>query len=326
VTNIGEGDHLGLADIDSIEKLAKVKRCIVDVVAPTGAAVLNAEDALVAEMASKCPGSVVFFAKQGDHSLLLQRRTDGGRVAFVRDNSVVLAEAGNEFSLISLDKVPLTHGGKVTFQVENVLAATAACWALGIPAEFIRAGLETFGASLEKTQGRFNVFDYGGATMVIDYGHNASSLLAMVETLGQLPHARRCALYSAAGDRRNEDMIRQGEILGQNFDRVVVYEDHYLRGRQPGEIMGLFQQGVNAGTRVKESEQLVGWKNAIERVLQTARPGELWLIQADTIDETVAYMKSLQINNAVLQEVSLKTVLEGPAAAPIHAPKVSAKS
>lgn len=325
VTNIGEGDHLGLADIDSIEKLAKVKRCIVDVVAPTGAAVLNAEDPLVAEMASKCPGSVVFFAKQGDHSLLLQRRTDGGRVAFVRDNSVVLAEAGNEFSLISLDKVPLTHGGKVTFQVENVLAATAACWALGIPAEFIRAGLETFGASLEKTQGRFNVFDYGGATMVIDYGHNASSLLAMVETLGQLPHARRCALYSAAGDRRNEDMIRQGEILGHHFDRVVVYEDHYLRGRQPGEIMGLFQQGVNAGTRVKESEQLVGWKNAIERVLQTAQPGELWLIQADTIDETVAYMKSLQINNAVLKEVSLKTVLEGPAV-PVHAPKFSAKS
>jgi cyanophycin synthetase len=325
VTNIGEGDHLGLADIDSVEKLAKVKRCIVDVVAPTGAAVLNAEDPLVADMASACPGSVVFFAKQGDHSLLQQRRTDGGRVAFVRDNSVVLAEAGNEFSLISLDKVPLTHGGKVTFQVENVLAATAACWALGIPAEFIRAGLETFGASLEKTQGRFNVFDYGGATMVIDYGHNASSLLAMVETLGQLPHARRCALYSAAGDRRNEDMIRQGEILGHHFDRVVVYEDHYLRGRQPGEIMALFQQGVNAGSRVKDSEQLVGWKNAIERVLQTAQPGELWLIQADTIDETVAYMKSLQINNAVLKEVSLKTVLEGPAA-PVHAPKVSAKS
>jgi len=326
VTNIGEGDHLGLADIDSLEKLAKVKRCIVDVVAPTGAAVLNAEDPLVADMAPKCPGSVVFFAKQGEHPLLIERRGDGGRVAFVRDNSVVLAEGGNEFSLISLDKVPLTHGGKVTFQVENVLAATAACWALGIPAEFIRAGLETFGASLEKTQGRFNVFDFGGATMVVDYGHNASSLLAMVETLQQLPHTRRCALYSAAGDRRNEDMIRQGEILGRHFDRVVVYEDHYLRGRQPGEIMGLFQQGVNAGDRVKESEQLVGWQNAIERVLQTAQPGELWLIQADTIDETVEYMKSLQVNNAVLREVSLKAVLEPSVAAPMHAPKVSAKT
>ncbi len=34
VTNIGEGDHLGLADIETLEKLAKVKRCIVDVVPP----------------------------------------------------------------------------------------------------------------------------------------------------------------------------------------------------------------------------------------------------------------------------------------------------
>jgi len=321
VTNIGEGDHLGLNDIDSLEKLAQVKRCIVDVVSPTGAAVLNAEDPLVAGMAEHCPGSVVFFAKPGDHPLLVQRRADGGRVAFVRDNSVVLADAGNEFSLISLDKVPLTHSGKVTFQVENVLAATAACWALGIPAEFIRAGLETFGASLEKTQGRFNLFDFGGATMVVDYGHNASSLLAMLQTLEQLPHTRRCALYSAAGDRRDEDMIRQGEILGNHFDRVVVYEDHYLRGRQPGEIMALFQQGVSTGKRVKHAEQLVGWKNAIECVLQTAQPGELWLIQADTIDETVEYMKSLQINNAVLREVTLKAVLEGT-----PAPKVSAKS
>ena len=36
VTNIGEGDHLGLADIDTLEKLALVKRTIVDVVSPDG--------------------------------------------------------------------------------------------------------------------------------------------------------------------------------------------------------------------------------------------------------------------------------------------------
>jgi cyanophycin synthetase len=330
VTNIGEGDHLGLNDIDSLEKLARVKRCIVDVVAPTGAAVLNAEDPLVAEMATHCPGSVVFFAKPGEHPLLQERRGIGGRVAFVRENSVVLADGSNEFPLISLDKVPLTHGGKVTFQVENVLAATAACWALGIPAEFIRAGLESFGANIEKTQGRFNLFDFGGATMVVDYGHNASSLLAMLQTLEQLPHARRCVLYSAAGDRRDEDMVRQGEILGNAFDRVVLYEDHYLRGRQPGEIMNLFNQGVGGAKRVKETEQLVGWKNAIERVLQTAKAGELWLVQADTIDETVAYMKSLQVNNAVLREITLKEAMEGTSGSsvvsmPIKAPQPTRK-
>jgi cyanophycin synthetase len=310
VTNIGEGDHPGLNDIDTVEKLAKVKRCIVDVVAPSGAAVLNAEDPLVAEMAAHCPGSVVFFSKPGEHELLQQRRGDGGRVAFVRDNSVVLADGPNEFPLISLEKVPLTHGGKVTFQVENVLAATAACWALGLPAEFIRAGLESFAASLDKTQGRFNLFDFGGATLVVDYGHNASSLLAMLQTLEQLPHRRRCALYSAAGDRRDEDLVRQGEILGNSFDRVLVYEDQYLRGRQAGEISALFQQGIAAGKRTNISEPIVGWKNAVERVLETCQPGELWLVQVDSVDETVEHMKSLQTAIS-LREITLTEAIEG---------------
>lgn len=93
--------------------------------------------------------------------------------------------------------------------------------------------------------------------------------------------------------------------------------------------MGLFQQGIDAGQRVKDSEQLVGWKNAIERVLQSSQPGELWLIQADTIDETVEYMKSLKVSNSVLREVSLKAVLESPsmpAPAPVPASQMSLKN
>src|SRR6185437_17143981 len=60
VTNIGEGDHLGLADIHTLEKLALVKRTPVDVVLPEGTAVLKADDPLVAAMAPHCRGSVLF--------------------------------------------------------------------------------------------------------------------------------------------------------------------------------------------------------------------------------------------------------------------------
>jgi len=42
VTNIGMGDHLGLNFISTVEDLAVVKRVIVENVAPTGTAVLNA--------------------------------------------------------------------------------------------------------------------------------------------------------------------------------------------------------------------------------------------------------------------------------------------
>ena len=46
MTNIADGDHLGLNGIDTPEQLARVKRVPVEAVMPTGYAVLNAEDPL----------------------------------------------------------------------------------------------------------------------------------------------------------------------------------------------------------------------------------------------------------------------------------------
>ncbi len=251
VTNIGEGDHLGQADIQTTEQLAKVKRAIVEAMAPTGAAVLNAEDPLVAEMAKYCPGKTVFFANSGSHPLIVQRRSEGARVAFVRDHAVALAEGEYEFTLLSLDRIPLTIGGRIGFQVENVLAAAAASWALGLPAEQIRLGLESFSAQMDKVPARFNVFEIAGATVIVDYGHNPSSLSAILTAIESFPAQLRTAVYSVAGDRRDCDIMRQGELLGGAFDRVLLYEDHYLRGRPPGEIIGLLRAGLAGAAQKK---------------------------------------------------------------------------
>ncbi len=64
----------------------------------------------------------------------VKRRAEEGRVVFVRDGALVLAHGKSEFSLITLDRVPLTHAGKIKFQVDNVMAAVASTWALGVPA------------------------------------------------------------------------------------------------------------------------------------------------------------------------------------------------
>ncbi len=91
---------------------------------------LKADDPLVASMAAQCAGSVLFFALDGNHELLVKKRMEGGRVAFVRDQAIMLADGDHEIRLLSLDRIPLTHNGRIGFQVENVLAATAACWSL----------------------------------------------------------------------------------------------------------------------------------------------------------------------------------------------------
>jgi cyanophycin synthetase len=290
VTNIGEGDHLGLSYVDDLETLAKVKRAIVDVVLPTGYAVLNAADPLVAGMAPKCPGKVVFFARDPAQSVLAAHRQNGGRAIFVRDGSIVIADRAREEVVISLDRVPLTHRGRIGFQVENALAAIAAAWSLGVPLDVIRARVESFAANLDQSPGRFNLLEIRGATVVIDYGHNSSALLALVEAIEKLPHQKRTIVYSTAGDRRDGDIVRQGEIIGQNFDQAILFEDHYLRGRAEGEIIGLLRKGLASATRTKTIEDVRGAIPAVEAGLKAAQPGDLVVIQADTIDETVQYL------------------------------------
>ncbi|MCU0835704.1 MAG: Mur ligase family protein [Chromatiaceae bacterium] len=291
ITNIGEGDHLGLGGITTLQGLAEVKQTVVRSVAPWGTAVLNAADPLVARMASRSRGRVLFFARDGAHPLLRRHRRSGGRVAFVRDQALILAQGAEERPPLPLSRIPLTHDGRVGFQVENVLAGAGALWAFGLPHESLALALETFGANLDQAPGRFNMLELGGTTVVVDYGHNPSALLAMVDALSRFPHRRRTAVYSAAGDRRDIDMIRQGEILGQAFDQVILYEDHYTRGRLPGEIMALFRRGLAAGQRVQQVQPIHGWRNAVDAALWLAQPGDLLMIQADQIGETVAYVR-----------------------------------
>ncbi|MEO8271600.1 MAG: cyanophycin synthetase, partial [Aureliella sp.] len=297
VTNIGEGDHLGVSNINTLEQLAKVKRTIVDVVDKQGSAVLNADDPLVAEMAPKCPGSVVFFSHRADNPLLVERRLQGGRVVFIRDSALILAHGPSEFSLITLDKVPLTHGGRIPFQIENVMAAAAATWALGIPAQVIRAGLESFSSSMESLPGRFNILDWNGATMIVDYGHNPSALKKVLDAMVQYDCKRRIAVYSTAGDRRDEDMIRQGHMLGNFFDRVILYEGAYVRGRQPGDITQLFREGMAVGSRVRNHISCITWSDAVQCAMSDIQAGDLLLIQADCVDESVNFFRDLLLRS-----------------------------
>jgi len=294
VTNIASGDHLGLHEIDTPEQLAWVKGAIVAAVRSSGTAVLNAADPLVVEMKKWCRGRVVYFAIDPEHQVLREHLADGGLAATIREGWVVLCDGPRETRLASLDRVPLVHGGLVGFQVENVLAAAAAAWSLGVPLELVRLGLEDFSCGPLGSPGRFNLLDLEGATVVVDYGHNVPSLEQICRTLETLPHPRRTAVYSAAGDRRDEDLLRQGELLGRTFDRVVIYEDAFRRGRSPGEITQLITTGIRqaeAAGRRALVEPGGDWATAAALVLDTVRPGDLVLLQPDTIEQTMPWLK-----------------------------------
>ena len=294
VTNIASGDHLGLQEIDTPEQLAWVKGAIVAAVRPGGTAVLNAADSLVVDMKKWCKGRVVYFALDPEHQVLRDHLAEGGLAATIRDGWMVLCDGPRETRLASLARVPLVHHGLVAFQVENTLAAAAAAWSLGVPLELVRLGLEDFSNGALGSPGRFNLLELNGATIVVDYGHNVPSLEQICRTLETLPHPRRTAVYSAAGDRRDEDLLRQGELLGRTFDRIVIYEDAYRRGRSPGEITQLIAKGI-AHTQLNDRHAVVesggNWEKAAATVLDAVQSGDLVLLQPDTIEQTMPWLQ-----------------------------------
>jgi cyanophycin synthetase len=64
----------------------------------------------------------------------------------VRYGRLIMATGKDEVTLVEVASIPLLNKGTASFQVENVLAAVGATWALGLSHDLIRAGIETFKA------------------------------------------------------------------------------------------------------------------------------------------------------------------------------------
>ncbi|CAG9174173.1 cyanophycin synthetase [Cupriavidus respiraculi] len=289
VTNVGEGDHLGLSYISTVEDLAVLKSVIVQNVSPHGMAVLNAADPMVARMADACPGSITFFAHDADHPVMATHRAQGKRVVFAEDGHIVAAEGDTEVR-IALAEIPLTRNGAIGFQVENAMSATAAAWALGVDWSVIRRGLATFSSDASTAPGRFNVFDYKGATLIADYGHNPDAIQALSNAIETMPARRRMVVISGAGDRRDVDIRRQTQILGGVFDDVILYQDQCQRGRADGEVLALLREGLEGASRAHAVEEIRGEFLAIDTALARLQPGDLCLILVDQVEEALDHI------------------------------------
>jgi cyanophycin synthetase len=265
-------------------------------------------------MARYCDGEVIYFARCEKAPVIVEHRRDGGRAVFVRDNCVILAEGSRETELICLERVPLTHAGRVGFHVENTLAAVGAAWGAGLSLDEMRTGLESFRPGLDRVPARFNLLDIRGVTVVLDYGHNTSALAQLIDVLAQFPHRRRSVVYSAAGDRRDLDIVQQGTQLGGAFDRVYLYEDTYLRGRAEGDISRLFRHGMEGASRVTEVHEIRGGMETIEIALAACVAGDLLVVQPDLIDAGVALLRRFLDDGG--REISLDEALRPPQKAP----------
>ena len=121
-------------------------RSQIDVVLPGGASILNADIDAVAELAQYSDGAVTLYAQEGTNPRVLAHRAEGGRTAFWREGMLILAQGEHETEVLSTQRPAVARLLKEgSLDLEDILVAACAAWALDTSPDLIRAGIKSFG-------------------------------------------------------------------------------------------------------------------------------------------------------------------------------------
>jgi cyanophycin synthetase len=280
-------DHLGIGDIDTVEQLAHLKSVVAESVGVGGYAVLNADDPLVAAMASRVKSQVAYFAMNPDNPTVQNHVTQGGLAAIYENGYLTLVKGDWALRLMEAASVPLTMGGRAPFMIANALAASLAAFAQGVPVEAIRQGLSTFQASASQTPGRMNLFDLGEFHVLLDYAHNPHSY----EALGGFVrnwNGERIGVIGGPGDRRDEDFITLGRLSAAIFDRIYIKEDNDTRGRARGSAAALIEEGIRQIQPGLKYDVILDETEAVNTALDRAPKDALVVILPESVSRAMS--------------------------------------
>ena len=284
-------DHLGIGDINTIDQLAHLKSVVAETVSPNGYAVLNADDHRVAAMAERVSSQVAYFTMNPENSLVQNHTQQGGLAAVYENGYISILKGDWKLRIEQAVNVPLTMEGRAAFMIANALAASLAAFALAVPIEEIKAGLNTFRASVSQTPGRMNLFNLGTYHALIDYAHNPASY----EALGGFVRSwqgERIGVVGGPGDRRDEDFITLGQLSAKIFDRIIIKEDDDTRGRVRGQAAELIRKGIMQAKPDCRHESILNETEAINKGLDTASSGGLVVILPESVSRAISLIEA----------------------------------
>lgn len=286
ITNIQE-DHLGLADIHTLDDLARVKSVVVRSVKKDGWAILNAEDEQCLKIANELSCNIAYFSMD-ENNPTVQKFAKEGKIVAVYENGFITIKKGEwKIRVERATHVPLTLGGKAKFMIANALAATLASYLWGFKTEDISLSLQTFIPSAAQTPGRMNIFDFKKFKVLIDFAHNPAGYRGVEEYLATVEASKKIGIIAGVGDRRDEDIRECATIAARMFDHIIIRQEKHLRGRTEDEIIGLIMEGINASGRNVTHEIITKEVEAIKHAINSAQEGTFITALSDVVTNAI---------------------------------------
>jgi UDP-N-acetylmuramyl tripeptide synthase len=278
ITNIA-ADHLEDFGVRDLECLTDIKWLVTSVLGTRGIAVLNADDPRLRARAGNLECPVIWFSMDASSPVLAAHRELGGR-GWVHDDGCLVRVCGPERAVVvQSDRIPVTLLGAARHNVANSLAAAALADALGMSLESIANGLCRF--SGDANPGRANLFQIGGAHVLLDFAHNPDGIRALADIADHFGKGRRLVLIGQAGDR-GDDSIRELAQAAWSLspDQVIIKElANYARGRKPGEVAAILRESLIAcGAEASAIDYQREETTAISKALAWLEPGDLAIL------------------------------------------------
>ncbi|NNT71758.1 cyanophycin synthetase [Flavobacterium sp. IMCC34852] len=286
ITNIQE-DHLGLADIHTLDDLARVKATVVRSVKKDGWAILNAEDEQCLKIANELSCNIAYFSMDENNPKVQQFAKEGKIVAVYENGYITIKKGEWKIRVERATHVPLTLGGKAKFMIANALAATLAAYLQGFKTEDISLSLQTFIPSAAQTPGRMNIFEFKKFKVMIDFAHNPSGYKGVEEFLSSVEATKKIGIIAGVGDRRDEDIRECAMIAARMFDHIIIRQEKHLRGRTEEEIIGLIMEGINASGKNVTHEIIAKEVEAIKHAINSAGEGTFITALSDVVTNAI---------------------------------------
>ena len=291
ITNIQE-DHMGLSDINTLTDMARVKGVVARSVKRDGYAVLNADNEYCVGVAKGLECKIAYFSVDENNPVIVEHCKKGGIAAIYENGYITIKKGEWKFRVEKASHIPLTFGGKVTFMIYNVLAATLASYVYGFTIEDIKGSLETFIPSAAQTPGRMNIFDFKDYKVMIDFAHNADGFKGIKEFLTTIESPYKIGIITGTGDRRDDDIRDMGRLSAQMFDHIIIRQDKYLRGRQPDDIVALLVEGIKEANPTQSYEYIPVEVEALNHAFSLAQKGTFITALSDVIDNAIEVVQS----------------------------------
>jgi UDP-N-acetylmuramoyl-L-alanyl-D-glutamate--2,6-diaminopimelate ligase len=196
--------------------------------------------------------------------------------ADVRAEGLSISAEGMRFDLVAPEgNVPVESALTGQHNVSNILAAAAACLALGLTPAEVAQGIR----ELKSVPGRFEKVDLGQPFLVVvDYAHTEDALARILEFARPVTRGRVLTLMGCGGDRDKSKRPRMAIAALEGSDRVYMTSDN-PRTEAPEAILKEVEAGADQveGGRAR-SCTIVDRREAIQSILAEARSGDTVVI------------------------------------------------